>query len=143
VAECAGILCALAGSAVGRRLTGSAIAAAYVAAWCETIGYSGVIIARDFIAEARLARSTQESFGLGHAHRVGTGLLAEFGPAGVLDTFVSRPLAMAAGVRLLGPRLGIVAGKFGADLLFYVPVIFMYERRKRRRERSQHSRTSG
>ena len=58
-------------------------------------------------------------------------MLAEFGPASVLDTLVTRPLAMALGTRLLGLPLGVVAGKVSADILFYLPVIFMYERKKR------------
>lgn len=136
IAECGGITCALIGSVVVRRVTGSAIAAGYAAAWSEALGYSTVIITRDVIAEARLARSSRESFGIGHARRVGTGLIAEFGPAGVLDTLLTRPLAMAYGVRLLGPKLGVIAGKLAADTLFYSMVILMYERRKRLRERS-------
>jgi hypothetical protein len=39
---------------------------------------------------------------------------------------------MGAGMRLIGPKLGLIAGKVAADILFYLPVIFMYERRKRR-----------
>lgn len=136
VAECGGITCALIGSVVVRRITGSAIAAGYAAAWSEALGYSTVIIMQDLIAEARLARSAREAFGIRHARRIGTGLLAEFGPAGVLDTLLTRPLAMAYGVRMLGPKLGVVAGKLAADTLFYSVVIFMYERRKRARERS-------
>ena len=65
------------------------------------------------------------------------GLAAEFGPAGALDTFVTRPLAMALGTRAFGLPLGVIVGKFAADLLFYVPVIIVYERRKRRRDRIQ------
>ncbi len=37
-------------------------------------------------------------------------------------------------MRLFGPGRGLVAGKLAADVLFYLPVIFMYERRKRRRQ---------
>jgi hypothetical protein len=131
VAEAAGIACALAGSVVVRRATGSAIFAAYAAAWGESIGYSVVMVGRDFVAEARTARATRRAFGVRGAGGVVASLLAEFGPAGVLDTFVTRPLAMAVGARLLGPRLGVLAGKLGADFLFYVPVIFVYERRRR------------
>ena len=131
VAECAGITCALLGSFLVRRLTGSAIAAAYGAAWGESIGYGGTIIARDFLAMSRVTRAADRAFGIGDAGRVVTDLLAEFGPAGVLDTLVTRPLAMAIGTRLLGLPLGVVAGKVSADILFYLPVIFMYERKKR------------
>lgn len=38
---------------------------------------------------------------------------------------------MAAGIRWLGAPWGVLAGKVAADILFYIPVIFLYERRKR------------
>lgn len=135
LAECAGITCALLGSFAVRHVTGSAVAAAYGGAWGETIGYSSVIITRDFLSQARVARADRRAFGVHDVGGVVTGLVAEFGPAGVLDTMVVRPLAMGIGARLLGPQLGLVAGKLAADVLFYLPVIFMYERGKRRRGR--------
>jgi hypothetical protein len=140
LAECAGITCALLGSFAVRHVGGSAIAAAYAAAWAESIGYASVVITKDLVAESRRARAGNASFGFGHAHRVGAGLLAEFGPSGILDTFVTRPLAMALGTRFLGPELGVVAGKISADIVFYLPVIFIYEHRKRLRERAPQPR---
>ena len=130
IAECAGIACALGGSLVVRRLSGSAIAAAYAAAWGETIGYSAAIVGRDFLTGVRTARVRRQAFGARGAFGVVVGLLAEFGPAGLLDTFVTRPLTMGLGARFIGPKLGVLAGKLAADVLFYVPVIFMYERRR-------------
>jgi hypothetical protein len=139
IAECVGITCALLGSFVVRRLTGNALAAAYGGAWGETLGYSSVIIGRDFFAGARVARSAGRRFGVRTAGGVATDLLSEFGPAGALDTLLTRPLAMGLGVRLFGPTRGLIAGKLVADVLFYVPVIFMYERRKRRLPRIARS----
>lgn len=136
VAECAGIACALIGAFVVRRVTGNAVATAYAGAWSETLGYAAAIIVRDFLAEARAAREAGHAFSARHAAEVGTGLLAEFGPSGVLDTMVTRPLAMGLGARFLGPERGLVAGKLAADIVFYLPVIFMYERRKHRRRRA-------
>jgi hypothetical protein len=136
IAECAGVTCALLGSFLVRRFTGSAIAAAYGAAWGETLGYSSTIVTRDFLAESRAVRLARRTFTLRDAGRVVTGLIAEFGPPGLLDTIATRPLAMAIGIRFLGPELGVVAGKLVADVLFYLPVIFTYERRKRRRQRA-------
>jgi len=131
LAECAGIACAFLGSLLVRRATGNSIAAAYGAAWGESIGYATVIVTRDFLTESRAAREKAETFSTRRASGVVGGLLAEFGPAALLDTLVTRPLAMGLGVRLLGLRLGVLAGKVAADTLFYVPVIFMYERRTR------------
>ena len=136
VAECAGITCALLGSFLVRRATGSAIGAAYGAAWGESIGYASAIVIGDFVAESRRARAAHRGLRVVDAGWVVTGLLAEFGPAAALDTLVTRPLAMALGTRLLGLPFGVVAGKVAADLVFYLPVIFFYERRKCWRQRA-------
>src|SRR5437879_8999783 len=110
LAECAGVTCALLGSFMARRLTGNAVAAAYAGAWGETLGYSSVIVGRDFLVGVRGARSAGRKFGVRTASGVATDLLSEFGPAGVLDTLLTRPLAMGLGVRLLGLTRGVVAG---------------------------------
>ena len=131
-AECAGIACAFIASLLVKEITGNSIAAAYGAAWGESLGYSCVIVARDFLSESRAARAANERLSARRAGGVVRGLVAEFGPAALIDTFVTRPLAMGLGVRFLGVKLGIVAGKAAADVMFYVPVIVVYERRMRR-----------
>jgi hypothetical protein len=132
-AECVGISCALLGSFAARQLTGSAIVAAYAAAGGESLGYGGFIIARDFLTASREARSAGRSLTLRAGGGVIKGLIVEFGPAGILDTFVTRPFAMGVGAHFLGPQRGVIAGKLAADVLFYVPVILTYEWRKRKR----------
>lgn len=132
LAECAGISCALLGSFAARRLTGNAVAAAYGGAWGESIGYSSFIVARDFLAASRKAHAAGHSLTPREGGGVIAALIAEFGPAGFVDTLVTRPFAMGVGARFLGPQRGVIAGKLAADVLFYVPVIFMYERRKRK-----------
>jgi len=118
------------GSTLVRHATHNAVATAYAGAWGESLGYSAVIIGRDFVSGVHKAHAMHRSFGLRGAGGVAAGLLAEFGPAGVLDTFVIRPLAMGIGQRFLGPQLGLLAGKLAADVLFYIPVILIYERRR-------------
>ena len=130
LAEVAGVTCALVGSYGARRFTGSNLAAAYGGAWGESLGYSSVIIVRDYLAARRAAHAKGRLVNVRDAGELATGLLAEFGPAAVLDTLVVRPFAMGVGMRALGPMRGLVAGKIAADILFYLPVIYMYERRK-------------
>ena len=132
-AECGGLVFAFAASVIVRHFVGpthSAVAAAYAAAWGEMIGYAGVLIVRDFNAQTRLAQRSTRSLSARDAGLIASGLLAEFGPAGLVDTVITRPLMMALGLRLFGAAVGIVVGKVAADVLFYVPVIYMYERRK-------------
>jgi hypothetical protein len=134
VAECAGIGGALLGAILVRDFTGNALAAAYGGSWGETLGYASVIITRDYLIERRALQRAQRTFSLRDAARLATALLAEFGPAGALDSLVTRPLAMGIGTRLFGITLGVVLGKLTADIVFYIPVVLMYERRKRRRQ---------
>ena len=130
LAEVAGITCALVGSFSVRRFTGSNLAAAYGGAWGESLGYSSVIILRDYLAARRAAHAEGKRLNVRDAGGVATGLLAEFGPAAILDTLVVRPFTMGIGMRAFGPTRGLVVGKIAADILFYLPVIYMYERRK-------------
>jgi hypothetical protein len=132
LAECAGIACAVLASFAARRTTGSAVAAGYAGAWGETLGYATVLVVRDFLAGTRRQREASRPFTVRDGVGVMTGLLVEFGPAAIVDTFLTRPLAMAVGTRLLGLPLGVLTGKLVADALFYVPVIATYEYRKRK-----------
>jgi hypothetical protein len=131
LAECAGIACALIASAIVRRLTSNPIASAYAAAWGETLGYAALIAGRDAMSDARRARLSRTGWGLRSMGRLLAGWGMEFGPSGLLDTLLTRPACMGLGIRLLGPVRGLVLGKLAADVLFYIPVIFMYERRGR------------
>jgi hypothetical protein len=130
LAECAGICGALAGAAIVRHLGGNAVAVAYAGAWGETIGYAGVIAWRDVLAGLRLARRHDTSWRTRTMGYLVTDWSTEFGPSGILDTFVTRPACMGLGMRFLGKTRGLVAGKLVADLVFYIPVILIYERRK-------------
>jgi len=58
-------------------------------------------------------------------------LFIEFAPAEVFDTFCIRPLAMYIVPQHIKPyALGFIAGKVGADLVFYILVIAAYEAKK-------------
>lgn len=127
-AELAGISCAVAASTIVRHLTGNPVLTAYAGAWGETIGYGAAILAREIHDRADVTGS--EGFTLRRVRTMAVDLVQEFGPAGALDTFVTRPLCMGVGQRLLGPIRGLIVGKLAADVLFYIPVIVMYERRK-------------
>jgi hypothetical protein len=129
LAELAGIACALVASTIVRHLTGNAIFTAYAGAWGETVGYSAAILARE-LHGGHVGVTRSERFTVRRIRTMLVDLAHEFGPAGALDTFVVRPLCMGIGQRTLGPTRGLIVGKFAADVVFYIPVIVMYERRK-------------
>jgi hypothetical protein len=118
-AEAAGTVAAGAGAWVAYRLSGSAYVAALSGSISEAVGYYGVIL----LDEARRSRTP----GVGAARTVAKlvpAVLVEFGPAELLDTLVVRPLLMAAGPALTGSVVGgTLAGKCGADVVFYAVVL--------------------
>jgi hypothetical protein len=135
--ELAGITAAFCGSWLLFGATDSAIAAAYGASVGEAFGFYGSLVAREMIQDAYAAGARRAPYGLHQITETWRGLFLEFGPAELLDTGVIRPLAMGLGTRALGLGLGIVAGKLVADVVFYLPVIYTYERRRRRAVRDR------
>ena len=132
-AELTGIVTALLGSYAVRALTGSEIAAAFGGSLGETLGFYAVIVGREIRADAAAARASGLRYDTRARLRTAANLLVEFGPAEILDTGVIRPFTMGAGTRLFGRALGVPLGKIAADITFYVPVILIYEWRRRRR----------
>jgi pSer/pThr/pTyr-binding forkhead associated (FHA) protein len=130
--ELAAIALAFGGSWLMRKTTGSAIAAAYGGAIGESLGFYGSLVIREMITEAYFAGARRAPYGAPEMMRTWRGLLLEFGPAELLDTGLLRPLAMGACTTLLGWGPGILVGKLVADLAFYLPVIWVYERRRRK-----------
>jgi pSer/pThr/pTyr-binding forkhead associated (FHA) protein len=129
--EVAGIGTALGASWLVQQATGSVVAAAYGAALGEGLGFYGSLVIREMIQEAYFAGARRAPYGVSEMMRSWRGLLLEFGPAELLDTGLIRPLAMALCTTVMGWGLGIVVGKLLADVAFYLPVIWVYERRRR------------
>jgi hypothetical protein len=131
ISELAGIATAFGGSWLLSSVTGEPIATAYGAAVGEAIGFYGSLTTRALIHEAYFAGSRRQPFGIREVMLTWRGLFLEFGPAELLDTGLLRPLAMGIGIGTLGPGIGVVAGKILADITFYLPVIWMYEHRRK------------
>ena len=87
---------------------------AYAGAMGENLGFYSVVI----------YQRLQSRENLWH-------IFTEFGPAEILDSLITRPLALWMGVELLGTAWGLLAGKLVGDLLFYVPVILTHESLRR------------
>ena len=89
--------------------------------------FYGTMALRETVTDAHQAGASGKSFGHKDVLRVLRNLVLEFGAAEALDTALIRPFCMGAGIRLLGGSLGALAGKLGADLAFYGPVLSVYE----------------
>ena len=122
-AEAAAILGALLGAGVAAWF-GVAAATAYAGAIGEAIAFYAVVFVRD------QRRSSRRSGGSSPWQTL-RGLLMEFGPAELLDTFAVRPLAMYLATVLIGHvATGVLVGKVAADVVFYTLAIIGYEIRR-------------
>jgi ornithine decarboxylase len=114
-AEAAATVGALAAASATAAL-GMPAATAFAGALGETLAFYAVIL---FRALRRSGTPRRQML---------TGLLVEFGPAEIADTFAVRPLAMYLGPLLIGHLAeGILAGKLAADVVFYASAIAGYE----------------
>jgi len=59
-------------------------------------------------------------------------MVIEFGPAEILDSYLIRPLALYLCPLIIGQQIiGLIIGKYLADIIFYLPTITAYELRKK------------
>lgn len=81
----------------------------------EFLGFYAVLAITIFLEQSAVAATRRSA--LARAFLL---LVAEFGPAELLDTLLIRPAALMVGVWLLpGPMWGLLAGKVFADVIFY------------------------
>lgn len=81
----------------------------------EIVGFYAVLFIVIYLEQSR-----QDGIGRRAIPRTFVLLVAEFGAAELLDTFLIRPAALIAGVWLLqDPIWGLLAGKIVADVIFY------------------------
>jgi hypothetical protein len=121
-AEAASLIGALLAAEVAWTLTGNEAVAAVAGAWGETTAYYTTMLARELLKmRGPLLVALRE-------------LVLEFGIAEVLDTLLIRPAMMyAAGQLVADVRFGVLLGKLGADVFFYIPTITAYEFRRAHR----------
>ena len=137
-AEIAGTLTAVAASQIVYRSSGNPVAAAFAGSIGETLGFYTIIIIRDTLAETRKLRAVGKKSGLITWLRLLKNILIDFGPAELLDSFLVRPSLMYLfPLWISNYSLGILAGKFASDAVFYIPVIITYEWRIRRAGKSR------
>jgi hypothetical protein len=125
--EILGTVAAVASAVLVERMTGSIVAAAYAGALAETVAFYGVMFLRECVRAAHQAGARGRPFAAKDFLTVGGNLVLEFGVAEALDLVVIRPLLMGVGLRWVGGQLGALVGKLAADLVFYGPVLTIYE----------------
>lgn len=131
-AEIIGTIAALSASAIAYLLTENAIITAYAGTWGENIGYYGTITRKDINASKKRHKHENKNYTHISLAKNTRNIILEFGPAELLDSFVTRPFLMYAFQLATGNVLaGIFLGKISADIAFYIPTIAAYELRKK------------
>jgi hypothetical protein len=121
--ELAGTAALLAVGTVVHARTGSAALTAVAGTVAETIGFYGAAFVVILLEQRRLHPGGRWSL-LGRT--IGLGL-AEFGAIDLLDSLLVRPALLLAGTALLpSAALGLLAGKLGSDVVFYLGAATAY-----------------
>jgi hypothetical protein len=114
-AEVAGTAAMVVGGLLATLWTDAAPLIAVAALLGEIIGFYAVLAVTIYIEQAPVSTTRRRAVG-----RTAALLVAEFGAAELLDTFLVRPAALVLGVWLIpDPLLGMLAGKVAADIVFY------------------------
>ncbi len=125
--EIAATVCSLAGGLGAAVVTTNGGVIAYAATWAENVGFYSYALVREIrrslgtepVSLAALKSTLLPSTGA---------LIAEFGAAEVLDSFVVRPACMYLLPKLTGHlAIGLVLGKILADVVFYALAVIAYE----------------
>ncbi len=127
-AEIFAVIGVIIGGTVVNAVFHNSILIALGATWGENIGYYGTIILRDL---KRLKEKHKKITKL-IVIKLIRNLLLEFGPSEYFDSFIVRPFAMYIFPLILhNLYLGLIVGKFAADITFYIPTIISYELRNK------------
>ena len=105
-------------------------AASYASAMTENIGFYSVILFREFFKGLKNAKSLGKPYKFSTFMKTCGGLLVEFGPGEILDSFFVRPITIGVATHYMGMELGVLVGKLTADISFFVPTILIYEFKK-------------
>lgn len=109
-------------------LTDNKFIAAYAGVVGENICYYEFILIRDF----KKNKIKYEKFSLTNFLKIIHNLIVEFGFSEALDTLLVRPFCLYwFPVWISNYSIGIIIGKFAADIIFYIPTITAYELKKK------------
>ena len=108
------------------------IAAAYAGSVVASVSFYGLILFKDVKLSRKKHRSESKKYNFKSVWKDFRNLLVEFGPSEILDVALVRPFFMyVIPIIISNFMLGTFIGKILADIVFYIPAIFMYEIRKK------------
>ena len=134
--EVLGTLASLGAAWIAYQASGSLAVAAIAGALGESAGYYALVVvraARGHRASARVRRLPgRDRRGWAVTWLTARSVVAEFGPAELVDSFLVRPALLWAASALWGANLGAwLVGKLAADAVFYLVAIASFETGRR------------
>lgn len=137
-AEIVGTVTAVTAASIFHAFSDNLVLIAYAGSVGEAVGFYSTTVIQRILQARRFNIFSGTVFSSRDLRRVTAGILLEFGPAGLIDGLILRPLFMYLFPRYMGNfTLGIVLGKLAGDITFYCLVILSYELKKR------HMKTEG
>ena len=131
--EIVGTVTAIAAASIARHFSSNMITIAYVGSLGESIGFFATVFIQQLLVVARKNKEKRKSFSFLDFTKIMGSMALEYGPAGLLDSFILRPFFMYVFPSLLHNfTLGILIGKIVGDFTFYLMVIVSYELKKKR-----------
>jgi len=132
-AEILSLVFTVAATLITYQITHSRLSTALSGTWFGNIGYFGYILIADIAHTQKVLGQADKRYTFSSFLKNIRALVAEFGIAELLDSFLVRPALMYYLPILTGSLLaGSVLAKFVADVTFYVPAIAGYELTKSR-----------
>ena len=154
-AKVAGTTAAILGTTLAWQLDQSLAVTALAGTWCEVVGFYLAMMIQEWRNQrphsllslknrqsnyplergwqARImARLTSVRQTIGFLAQILRTLVAEFGPAELVDPFLLRPALLALAMHLIpGAHWAVLIGKVAADLIFYTVAISSFELRQK------------
>ena len=130
-AEITGTVTAMGAAGIMHLFSDNHILIAYTGSLAEAIGFYSTILLQRISGILDINRVSNKKFHFSDSLRLFSGILLEFGPAGIIDGLFLRPFFMYIfPLFLKNFTLGILAGKIAGDITFYILVILSYEIKK-------------
>lgn len=131
-AEIIGTITAIGAASIAHFFSNKHLLIAYTGSLGEAIGFYSTVAIQNIMVVVSKNKTDSKRFGFSDFIKIVVSMLLEFGPAGVIDGLILRPLFMYLFTLYLHNfTLGILLGKIAGDITFYILVISSYEIKKR------------
>jgi hypothetical protein len=126
--EIIGTTTALTAASIAHLFYKNPVFIAYAGSLGEAIGFYSTVFIQNIIASCKKNKITNRHLSFSGLIKIISHILLEFGPAGIIDGVLLRPMFMYVfPIYLKNFPLGILAGKIAGDITFYILVILSYE----------------